>query len=91
MRYYFDCLLLKGNEKTVILPAGFNRIPFSYILPKNVPMTFRGIHGDVRYSCEAIIVRPWKLDEKTRTEFAVDGLLDLNAPEHRDLTVKILL
>jgi len=45
-----------------------------------LPSSFETKHGSVRYYLEALISRPsaLKIDHKTRTEFRVNGILDLN-------------
>ena len=43
------------------LPAGYHLLPFSVRLPANLPSSFKGKYGDVRYWVKASIVRNgWK-------------------------------
>lgn len=60
------------------LPAGSYRYPFTVLLPKNIPSSFEGGIGYVRYTAEATIDKPWKFDHVTRTSFTVIGITDLN-------------
>jgi Arrestin (or S-antigen), N-terminal domain len=71
------------------LPAGISRFPFSYTLPADVPSTFVGAHGKVRYKISAVIDKPWAIDEYAHNYFTVAGILDLNAPEYVDFAVSI--
>merc|ERR1711872_358443 len=41
-----------------VVPAGYHAFPFSFLLPTNIPCSFEGRYGDVRYVVEA------KLDRK---------------------------
>jgi len=60
------------------LEAGTYRYPFTFPLPPNVPSSFEGEHGYVRYTVEAKIDRPWKFDHVSRSAFTVINHVDLN-------------
>jgi len=60
------------------LPAGDHVIPFSLALPPNVPSSFEGSDGNVRYYVRANIVRDWKWDHKVKEHIMVNGICDLN-------------
>ena len=60
------------------LPPGQHVLPFSLILPSNLPSSFEGEHGSVRYYVKANIVRDWKWDHKVKQHIMVNGILDLN-------------
>jgi len=79
-----NCLTADGAENSR-LQAGTHRFPFTFSLPPTLPSSFEGIHGSVRYTAEATMVRPWKFDHKTRSAFTVISLVDLNleSPEFR--------
>lgn len=75
-----------------MLTAGEYSFPFSYVLPYNVPSSFEGEHGHVRYTARAVIDRPWKFDHETKTAFSVICPLDLNAnPKLAVSTTKLLV
>ncbi|RUS82645.1 hypothetical protein EGW08_009598 [Elysia chlorotica] len=59
-------------------PAGLHSYPFSLNLSQNLPSSFEGRRGYVRYFCKATINRPWKFDEHTKRAFTVIHHLDLN-------------
>ena len=48
------------------------------MLPPNIPSSFEGQHGSVRYYVKANIVRDWKWDHNVKQHFMVNGILDLN-------------
>jgi len=60
------------------MEAGSYKYPFSFTLPTNVPSSFEGQQGYVRYTAKATMDRPWKFDHVTRCAFTVISVLDLN-------------
>nr|XP_002129778.1 arrestin domain-containing protein 3-like [Ciona intestinalis] len=68
------------NEKK--LPGGQSNFPFQFILPPQLPSSFEGAHGYVRYVVHASIDKPWKFDPNTKTAFTVLDMLDLNQEQH---------
>ena len=60
------------------LPPGQHVLPFSVILPSNLPSSFEGEHGSVRYYVKANIVRDWKWNHKVKQHIMLNGILDLN-------------
>ncbi|XP_062597207.1 arrestin domain-containing protein 17-like [Saccostrea cucullata] len=60
------------------LPPGQHAYPFSFQLPPNLPSTFEGEVGYVRYTIKGTIYKPWKFDYTTKRPFTVNALLDLN-------------
>ena len=77
------------------LPPGQHILPFSLLLPSNLPSSFEGDHGSVRYYVKADIVRDWKWNHKVKQHIMVNGILDLNlypsaqAPGECDLVTSI--
>jgi len=73
-----------GGE-SIQLPGGNHRLPFTFTLPANVPSSFEGEVGSVRYTAEATMERPWKFNHTTRSAFTVISIVDLNmeSPEFR--------
>ncbi|KAF4523318.1 hypothetical protein B566_EDAN011797 [Ephemera danica] len=67
---------VRGNDQT--LQTGEHAFPFNYVLPANIPSSFEGEHGHVRYTVRAVIDRPWKFDHETKMAFSVICPLDLN-------------
>lgn len=71
------------KEKKVLhygpsLPSGIHSYPFSFTLPGNLPSSFEGAHGQVRYQVKATFVRDWKWNHRAKSYFMVSGVLDLN-------------
>jgi hypothetical protein len=71
---------MSADGKTLerVIPAGVHEIPFSYTLPKNLPTSFEGEFGFVRYTCRAIAERPWDFDIISYSAFTVVGIEDIN-------------
>lgn len=59
-------------------PAGNHAYPFSLQLSGNLPSSFEGSRGHVRYFCKCTIDRPWKFDSHVKRAFTVIHHLDLN-------------
>lgn len=73
------CSIAEGQSGDhPILGAGRNTYPFIFNLPQNLPSSFEGAHGRVRYSLNACIDKPWKFDHNCNLVFTVLSLLDLN-------------
>ena len=60
------------------LPPGLHILPFSLLLPPNLPSSYEGEYGNVRYFVKADIVRDWKWNHKVKQHIMVNGILDLN-------------
>ncbi|KAI6188687.1 Arrestin domain-containing protein 2 [Aphelenchoides besseyi] len=67
-----------GKSIERVIPAGVHEIPFSYTLPKNLPTSFEGEFGFVRYTCRVILERPWDFDIVCYCAFTVIGIEDIN-------------
>ncbi|XP_059470737.1 arrestin domain-containing protein 17-like [Neocloeon triangulifer] len=64
------------------LEPGEYSFPFYYTLPKNLPSSFEGDFGFIRYTLKAVMERPWKFDHKAKVLFTVICPLDLNSFPH---------
>lgn len=69
---------LSERNSDVSIPAGNHEYPFSFQLPLNLPSSFEGEFGRVRYDIEAVVKRSWKFDYNTKVIFTVNALVDLN-------------
>ncbi|XP_061172553.1 arrestin domain-containing protein 3-like [Saccostrea echinata] len=81
--YYFNNVMsvfgkgLSGGDE-YSLPPGQHTFPFSFVLPPNLPSSFEGSTGHVRYIIKGTIDRPWRFDDHTVRAFSVLCALDLN-------------
>jgi len=67
-----------GSAGEIQIPVGHHTYSFQFQLPKKLPSSFIGSHGEISYSVKAVIDRPWRFDHKTVKFFNVVGVLDLN-------------
>ena len=68
-----------GNtEDGIVLTADNHSIPFEYQLPRDLPSTFSGRWGQIKYVVKAKLQRPWKFDIEREIEFTVKAVVDLN-------------
>ncbi|GLH08780.1 Uncharacterized protein GBIM_13956, partial [Gryllus bimaculatus] len=51
---------------------------FALILPQELPSSFEGSNGHVRYTVKAKIVRTWKSNHEVKVAYTVLSVLDLN-------------
>lgn len=80
-------LLGSKNGSEINLEAGELIYPFTCVLPQNLPSSFEGEFGHVRYTIKVVLDRPWKFDQETKMAFTVISPLDLN----RDPDMKVLI
>ena len=52
--------------------------PFQFHLPENVPSSFEGTRGHVRYWVECVVTGEPTFEENAKKMFVVDSVLDLN-------------
>ena len=65
-----------------VLNAGEHSFPFEFRLPEeNLPSTFVGKNGYVKYWLKAILDRPWKDDKAVAEAFTVLERVDVNQAE----------
>ncbi|XP_055861116.1 arrestin domain-containing protein 3-like [Biomphalaria glabrata] len=65
-------------EESNSLGPGQHTFPFQLMLPSDLPPSFEGAYGFVRYWAKATIDKPWKFDHHTKRAFTVIPTLDLN-------------
>jgi len=81
--YFFAKFTLWGKQigeggENPVHPMGKFKYPFEIELPTNIPSSFEGTNGHVRYWCRANIDKPWKFDHTAKRAFTVVSILDLN-------------
>lgn len=81
--YYQISYYLMGsvNAGDTELPAGVHSFPFTCALPPQLPSSFEGEFGYVRYTIKVTLDRPWKFDQDTKMAFTVISPVDLNMME----------
>jgi Arrestin (or S-antigen), N-terminal domain/Arrestin (or S-antigen), C-terminal domain len=65
-----------GNA--IELPAGITTYSFACVLPLQLSSSVEGKYGNIRYSCKAVLDRPWKTDKEFRLSFSVIKTENLN-------------
>ncbi|XP_077295393.1 arrestin domain-containing protein 3-like [Arctopsyche grandis] len=60
------------------LVAGKHTFNFTIVLPPNLPSSFEGMYGHVRYLAEVKLKRPYKIDLSSKNVFTVLSHLNLN-------------
>ncbi|XP_056020506.1 arrestin domain-containing protein 3-like [Ostrea edulis] len=80
---YFDftSTLLGNNDNNapkITLLRGNYCYPFQFQLPQNLPSSFEGKYGHIRYTIKGTIEKPKRFSHVTKTAFSVIGPLDLN-------------
>ena len=70
--------ILGPGGTPVVHPSGRQIYPFEFTLPEELPSSFEGAHGYVRYFCKVTVERPWKFDQNVKKGFSVLSQLDLN-------------
>ena len=66
------------NGDNTELEMGSYEFPFNFTLPENIPSSFEGPNGNVRYYVKVTIDRPWKSDHTSICFFTVVTPVDLN-------------
>lgn len=60
------------------MSSGTYRYSFDCLLPHNIPASFDGSYGHIRYYIEACLDIPWRFDKEYRVQFTVVRNDDLN-------------
>lgn len=67
------------GENPILAPGEYS-FPFQFHTPgQNLPTSFEGNFGHVRYWLKAFIDRPWRFDITTKSVFTVIEYVDINA------------
>lgn len=72
-----------------LIPCGRHEIPFEYRLLENLPSSYEGLYGHIRYLCCATLVRSWKFDITCKKAFTVVAHEDLNRIPGVNLPVQL--
>lgn len=71
---------LIGSEigSNIEIQPGIHSYNFSCPLPINLPTSFEGSMGSIRYNVTVLLDRPWKYDHTFKTDITILKELDLN-------------
>ena len=64
---------LDSNADSPTMPPGDYTLPFQFILPYNIPFSFEGGWGHVRYTCKATI---GEFNQKIANVFVRDAIIN---------------
>ena len=78
---------LSDTDEGFLLAAGNHGFQFDYTLPRDLPSTFEGRWGDVKYRVKAILRRPCRFDIEREVELTISAHVDLN--DDADLAVRM--
>lgn len=84
----FDLILHVKGRESFELAAGQHQIPFSFALPAQIPSSFEGTYGHVRYRIKAFLKGTFmKSDYKLKILLPVNTIVDLNMPTYFERAV----
>lgn len=77
--YLGSVVYIHGQSKgpPIELPEGVHTYDFQFFLNYQLPSTFKGAHGKIKYKLEFVIDKPWKFDEKYEIPIVVLKHLDI--------------
>ncbi|XP_057379789.1 arrestin domain-containing protein 3-like [Daphnia carinata] len=88
---YFDFKfsLVNPGQHAVELAAGHHQYPFTFVLPTQIPPSFEGPYGHIRYNIQAVAQRTWlKREYVCNSNLTVNAIVDLNTMPKTELPVK---
>uniref|UniRef100_A0A0P6EZD4 Arrestin domain-containing protein n=1 Tax=Daphnia magna TaxID=35525 RepID=A0A0P6EZD4_9CRUS len=76
---YFHHRVTISTGNGQVLNKGKHQFPFSFVLPQQIPSSFEGAHGSVRYTIRAVYERRLKWNHECKIPITVNSITDLNA------------
>ena len=76
--FSFRQFVYGDGSETFYLNPGLHQFPFQFTLPLNIPTSYEGQFGSIRYTIRAVISRPWRFNHEKVRIFTVNNPLDLN-------------
>ncbi|KAM7018092.1 uncharacterized protein LKV04_001850 [Tautogolabrus adspersus] len=90
--------VIQANQGNNIVGQGCHVYPFTFQIPaQDLPSSFKGSHGKIRYTLEANLSRSMRMDSKAKAEFTLIYNGNLNsdplvmAPQHQATDKKMKL
>ncbi|GFR81709.1 arrestin domain-containing protein 3-like [Elysia marginata] len=83
--------LYRCRGENDLQPAGLHMYPFDFTLPSDVPSSFEGRRGFVRYLCVVTLDRGWKGVLQIEQDLTVIRHLDLNQVPHAGVIVVVVV
>ncbi|XP_059483165.1 arrestin domain-containing protein 17-like [Neocloeon triangulifer] len=80
--FEYKIALLPASPNDPLLEAGEHKYPFHFNLPHNIPSSFEGHFGYVRYMACCKVDKPCARDHESKTLFTIICPLDLNRFPH---------
>lgn len=65
-------------DQSVLIEPGIHIFSFACHLPTNCPSSFEGFKGNIRYTIQVNLERPWKFDQKFTRGITVLKIENLN-------------
>ena len=71
--------LFGDGSKKDVFPEGDHSLPFVFQLPSDLPTSFEGKHGSIKYYVKATILRcTLQSDDHSETHFTIINNVDIN-------------
>uniref|UniRef100_A0A182MA48 Arrestin C-terminal-like domain-containing protein n=1 Tax=Anopheles culicifacies TaxID=139723 RepID=A0A182MA48_9DIPT len=71
-------LVRSETDEPIMMEPGRQVYKFALQLPSNLPTSFEGDYGYIRYTVRVLFERPWKFDQSYKIAFTVVNTLNLN-------------
>ncbi|CAG9797191.1 unnamed protein product [Chironomus riparius] len=68
---------------------GSHKYNFACQLPDQLPYTFDGVHGEIKYYVEAVLDIPWRFDKEVKTPITIVRHDDLNLYQELRIAQKV--
>lgn len=76
--YFKHKIHLFGSGHRTTIEPGERGYDFSFTIPYNIPASFDGDHGEIKYTVKAKLDIPWAFDLKSKKEFIVNDFMTIN-------------
>lgn len=79
----------KDSDNTIMIANGIHSYDFIFKLPSNLPYSFEGKHGHVRYKVKANLDIPWAIDLQDEKIFTIERTDDVNSLMDSNLPIEM--